>query len=347
MNIDSVPPPFHPNQSIEENSSHPMTMDEIGQIVEGDDPIDEQTALRFAQLLKQPGFNPFEINSETKMSLLHKASLKGKTEIVRQILTSPADLSVFDSAPFAENIKKNINTKEEVSQATALIFACLNGHFEIAQMLIEAGASIYEKNRRGQTPLHLAACCGKENIVRLLIDASQLNLNYFNAQDNDSEATALYFASNKGYSAIAQMLIEAGASIDNADKGGLKPLHRAAWNGHFEITEMLIGAGASIDIADKRGYTPLHGAAFNGHFKIVEMLIAASASIDIADKTGHTPLHETALNGRFEMAEMLIAAGASINSDSEEGFTPLHEAAQRGYENVVNAFFAAMLTERS
>ena len=60
--------------------------------------------------------------------------------------------------------------------------------------------------------------------------------------------TPLHTAAANNSVDVAQLLIDAGASIDKLDKDGLAPLHIAAENNALEIAYLLIEKGADIDV---------------------------------------------------------------------------------------------------
>ena len=61
------------------------------------------------------------------------------------------------------------------------------------------------------------------------------------------ERTPLYWASEKGYTDIAKLLVGRGADVNACDEFGETPLHRAAANGYFEIAAILIKENANIN----------------------------------------------------------------------------------------------------
>ena len=56
---------------------------------------------------------------------------------------------------------------------------------------------------------------------------------------------------------MAQLLVTAGASMDQAMNDGGTPLLIACQNGHPEVAQLLVTAGASVDQARNDGCTPL------------------------------------------------------------------------------------------
>ena len=80
--------------------------------------------------------------------------------------------------------------------------------------------------------------------------------------------TALMLASREGHDAIAKMLVEAGAQLNNEDKArpfdnrilyeiskdGWTALMMASRYGHIAITDILVESGAQLNNKDKARY---------------------------------------------------------------------------------------------
>ena len=56
---------------------------------------------------------------------------------------------------------------------------------------------------------------------------------------------------------MAQILLDNGAQLEARDKGGMTPLHRAAWTANTALTAFYLEKGADIDARDNNGKTPL------------------------------------------------------------------------------------------
>ncbi len=156
---------------------------------------------------------------------IHDAAAAGDIDAVKQHIAAGADVN--------ENVL-----------STPLHAAALNGHKEIAELLIAKGADVDAKDALGNTPLY---------------------------------NTISFNAALDGYKEIAELLIQNSADVNAQDKNGNTPLHEAATSGLKEVVELLIANGADVNAKKKFGRTPLHGAATKG---IAELLIAKGADVD-------------------------------------------------------------------
>lgn len=151
-----------------------------------------------------------------------------------------------------------------------------------ARRLIAEGADVNTRDEHRRTALIQAASAGREETVRLLLDAGADP----NLQTNDG-ATALSLASAH-HPEIVRMLIAAGADVDKS-----KGLVQAAWYGQHEIVRMLLNAGADVNIQTRYECTPLFSASLNGHREIVRTLIDAGADVHVLCRHGITAMGAT------------------------------------------------------
>ena len=73
-------------------------------------------------------------------------------------------------------------------------------------------------------------------------------------------------------------------------KYGKYPLHFAAYRRDPSIANLLLQAGATVDAVTYDGWTALHWAASNGKIQVVEALLNAGADKAVKDKYGETAL---------------------------------------------------------
>ena len=74
---------------------------------------------------------------------------------------------------------------------------------------------------------------------------------------------------------LTLLLLRAGAKVNQARNSGATPLYIAAEKGHNSCVEVLLDAGAKVDQAKQENHdaTPLFIAAYHGHEKCVELLL--------------------------------------------------------------------------
>ena len=118
---------------------------------------------------------------------------------------------------------------------TALHAAARAYRTDISGILLEHGADLKAKNRRGAEPLHYASDGGPG----------------LNSWDPKAQAEMISF------------LIQAGANPNALDKSGVAPIHRAVRQRCATAVNALLDNGAQVRLKNKRGSTPLHLAVQN------------------------------------------------------------------------------------
>jgi ankyrin repeat protein len=93
-----------------------------------------------------------------------------------------------------------------------------------------------------QTPLALASINDKFDCVEFLCD----HKGRVNCKDK-FERTPLILAIKNGHSKIASLLLQRGASWEQADSSMNTPIHYAAGFGWIDCLELLIKVGANIN----------------------------------------------------------------------------------------------------
>jgi ankyrin repeat protein len=186
--------------------------------------------------------------------------------------------------------------QKDFSKEKALHWAAFNGHEAVVQLLLEKGADIEAKSNDGWTALRWAAFNGHKAVVQLLLEKGA----DIEAKDNDGW-TALYGAASSGREAVVQLLLEKGADIES--NKGWTALHVAASGGHEAVLQLLLEKGADIEAKDNDGWTALHVAASNGHKAVVQLLLEKGANIEAKSNNGRTALHVAASNKHREKSK--------------------------------------------
>eukprot|EP00752_Nemacystus_decipiens_P007341 g6567.t1 len=204
----------------------------------------------------------------------------------------------------------------------ALHTAAERGHGEIVSDLLENGAPIDAKVRRGMTPLHVAAEKGKTEVVQLLL----LRGAHKDALDEQQKMTPLVLAARFGHKDSALALMAAGADVHLSSR--IPVVQAAVLGGHMEVVKAAIERGANVNAADSHHQdTALHVAAISDERRMIDVLLQAGANIESRDRFGCTPLHNAAGRLRREPLLALLELGADVNAQDQDQDTSLHWAA--------------------
>uniref|UniRef100_A0A4X1W367 Uncharacterized protein n=1 Tax=Sus scrofa TaxID=9823 RepID=A0A4X1W367_PIG len=135
---------------------------------------------------------------------------------------------------------------------TALHWACLKGHGQLVNKLLEAGATVDARDLLDRTPV--------------------------------------FWACRRGHLDILKHLLNRGARVNARDKIWSTPLHVAVRTGHCDCLEHLIACGAHIDAQDKEGDTALHEAVRHGRYKAMKVLLLYGAKLGVQNGASVTPV---------------------------------------------------------
>ncbi|CAB3259440.1 unnamed protein product [Arctia plantaginis] len=214
---------------------------------------------------------------------------------------------------------------------------------QVMEMLIRKGARVNEKNKEGQTPLHVAT-------EHAHLDAMDLLLRHgakVNACDGRG-SSALAVAARRDSAAACRLLLACGADTtpdalypqpdDACANAAALRLLEAARTGDVEGARSILDARPRLvncrDV-DGRHSTPLHFAAGYNRLPLAQLLLQRGADVHAKDKGGLVPLHNACSYGHYEVTELLVCAGAGVNAHDLWRFTPLHEAAAKGKADIV------------
>jgi len=187
--------------------------------------------------------------------------------------------------------------------------ASLSGQIDQVRKYIQSGADIYRKsgiqlrpyNNELNTPMHLTASKGHNNIILLLMDHHCC----INTQ-NKSGQTPLHLAVYNGHYETVKLLIKLDADINKLDNEKDSPLAWASYTGHASMVKYLIEKGAKVNNVNIIGNTPLHWATYKGYSNIVKILLHSDADHTTKNLDNQTPLECAIQNGHVEIVEYLI-----------------------------------------
>ena len=250
-----------------------------------------------------------------------------------------------------------------ITTGTSLHAAAYNGHYQMAEYLIDYDADLHARDKYGYTALHIASYQGQIGCAQMLINKGiSINDMDFTVDPNESvweeffdEASGKPFWSHK----VSDESVWDYNEIDPADlhpapRQGYTSLHRAAMNGQWKAVEMLLQNGADLRATDNLGRTVLHHACIIGHLETAEGILKAgepkakkaakrargrgsptqthnksNPEFSRVDSLGLTCLHLAAQQGRTDVVTMLVRYGNELHTakhlsaKDNRGKTPL------------------------
>ena len=167
--------------------------------------------------------------------------------------------SIFDAARDGDCARlrallaegQDVNAPSNLYGRTPLHFAADNGRADVVALLLENGADTGLRatgfGSAGYTPLHSAASSVHPHCIALLLAAGS----DANAKTTNGSYTPLLMVNRGGAAerkqiACAQLLIQAGARVDDANEYGDTPIWAYVRKGRRNLAKLLLRAGAVI-----------------------------------------------------------------------------------------------------
>ncbi|WP_276484025.1 ankyrin repeat domain-containing protein [Paraflavitalea pollutisoli] len=171
--------------------------------------------------------------------------------------------------------------------------------------------------------------------VLLLVLLGSCQLNRAVAQKNDSvkvkpPAMDIHTAVLRGDTSAIRQHLAAGTDINTRDVyGGSSPLISACLFGKSAIAQLLIDAGADINLRNNDGSTALHTAAFFGRPDLVALLLKKGADKKVKNRYGQTAYESVAgpfvdVKEVYDMLEQALGPmGLKLDYDQLEKTRPV------------------------
>jgi ankyrin repeat protein len=230
---------------------------------------------------KKPDIN----RSSPRGSILYRASKQNCVKVVEILLQHNPDLET--PGPYSDFY----------ASRSPLLAAVYQGHPEIVQMLLQAGANINQSTSNGDRPLHYAI--------------------WTKLQASNEECL--------------KILLEYHPDIDALDVQLDTPLHCVTDETPVLSIRRLINAGADPEISNRRGYTPVSMAIIKGNFPIVNYLVSKRrVKMDLPEGEEGGPLHLACKIASLDCVKLLVEHHADVDLvNSGMAGTPLQSACQR------------------
>ena len=295
---------------------------------------------------------------------LSVACLNGSAPMIEKLLTAGADPNAAGN-----------------EGETPLMTVARVGSVPAAKVLIAHGAKLEAREDwHGETALMWAAAQKHPEMIAALI-AAGADVNAMSTVvkwDRQTTAeprekwlplggfTPLMFAAREGCVECVKILVDAKASINQADPDGITPMINSIINGHYDVASLLLDKGADPNLMDKTGREALY-AAVDAHtmpasnrpspsendnqitsLDLIQSLLAHGASVNVQLKTqqpyrtkvdrgndtmlttGTTPMIRAAKAGDAPVIALLLAKGGDPKLTTRNGINPVMAAAGLG-----------------
>ncbi|MDI9404895.1 MAG: ankyrin repeat domain-containing protein, partial [Limnohabitans sp.] len=191
--------------------------------------------------------------------------------------------------------------------------------------------SVDQFDELGDTPLHLAARLGRNDMLAILVEGGA-DVDRW----NDEGTTPLYEAAGYGNVVTVTELLRLGADPNRRGRvRGSTPLMQAAWHGHAEVIRALCSGGADVGMENREHSGPLHCAAGSGRVQVFQLLRELGAKLERNPKA---PLLRAAA---FAGSLTLLTEIAGIEEDPDpvgnDEWRPLHIASLFGHAGFVTS----------
>ncbi|CAM4648580.1 unnamed protein product [Leuciscus chuanchicus] len=258
-----------------------------------------------------------------------------------------------------------INMTEPKQGLSALYQATVDRDEDLVQFLLSLKAQPDIQDKKGCTPMMLAAQLGYYKIVYLLI---KHNANV-TLTDEEGKGVLFYCISpSKEHALCLQMALNSNANVNNVSYSG-KPLlvfacdnakdcedlcirilekgadpnavdqvtrssalMEASKAGALKLVRVILQKEGNPNLLDEEGRCAAHFAAERGFLEILQVLSAFSAHLGISISKGETLLHFAAAGGFNECCRFLAQRGCSPKLKNLEGLLPSQVAKNNGYK---------------
>ena len=134
-----------------------------------------------------------------------------------QDMSSRGEWAKEDRIKYIKSVVYSDRSMRRWKEGAALHAASVNGHFEVASLLVKNGADPNSRDDLGRAPLHRLSHGGP-----LVMAQSSFE--------------------------VARLLVNSGADASVTDDEGRTPLHLAARRGYRDVVELSLESGASLDV---------------------------------------------------------------------------------------------------
>lgn len=244
---------------------------------------------------------------------LHRAVSHGREDRITELLDLLLYAGAYTASPTTDEGSMRLHLATErldSGDATALLLGC--------------GAKMNAWNKKGYTPFHCVAMSGNLASTRaFLAVGADLTCRAY----HEFKETPLDTAPRLGRVEIVREFVRHGVCLNALDyDSGCIALHHAMFSEEADVAEILVQAGASITAKIFSTYTPLHFAVERLYPAIIHVLLRNGAHVrglqgDEDNRRRQTLLHMAVRWGSVEVVNVLLRLGVDESELNSNGKT--------------------------
>lgn len=280
-----------------------------------------------------------EIKDQNGKKLVDINNIDGRSTTYLMILMYPKNRAVIEKVfkgRYNELVERIVNLGCNLNQRdfegrTALFLAIGFDYLEFAEALLnQQGIDATLADDKNQTPLMLAMYKGYEEVAKKILKLvpADKKKDYVNAKNSSYNATALFYAIQSNNKEMVELLLNAGADINEKTRFDNTPLMMAAEDGYKGIVKLLLQEGADISIKNEHGNTALDIVKNREHREEIIQLLKEKEREKIGKKespeqlkspTDQSDLSVEEVNSRFKEAfEKSLRNGEEFSDENQK-----------------------------
>ncbi len=189
---------------------------------------------------------------------------------------------------------------------TPLMIAANTSSLDAVKLLVQAGADLSAKDKKGRTALTYAKEAKFKRVVAYLETAYE--------KRDAAGALTLREAAATGTLYRVKALLEAGADVEQSDEHGQTPLMLAVVAGHVELVRMLCAADANVHATRGDGGDLWNCAFAKPNAEIIRCLIEHGLSPNQTRKSGPALLLAFGSQKPTDILKLLLDNGAEVHA---------------------------------
>lgn len=233
------------------------------------------------------------------------AAAHGRTKIVEFLISK--DANVFQTEGLAYRTQ-GLDQKSKMPGPTPLYAAATNGHYEIVERLLAAGAGV--------------DVISTKDVVQPIEGVGSARQRLYAPEQEPLAALGVIHpyqrplggACLNGHFRITQLLLEAQALVNPSDLSENPPLLLALMGGHAEVANLLSSKGAEIKNMEMAEQALLACSMCPDGTRALQLLIEHGVSPKCTNFLGESSLHIATTAGLPDMMKFLIKVGVDVNA---------------------------------